>query len=149
MKKYSVLVFALIFVLFLIGCDKHKEDTSSGTKDISDYITEKDGKHYLILPVSNTQVAVKDDYVHYLEYADIYLLKKADEKISGIISQYTDNSGFFLGVDSQGYLILCAETVERIYYSPDVYANETVPSGCGIDHEHRFFSERITAKAVR
>lgn len=118
---------------------EYSEPTSSETNSISEYLTEEDGKQYLMLPISKDKVMLWDGQAQYLDDIDLDLLKAAEEKISKQISQYSNNSGFYLQVD-EGYLCLYAEVIVKI----DPPASAGGVGGCGIDHEHMFFGERIT-----
>ncbi len=56
---------------------------------------------------------------------------------------YSSSSGFCIGRDQEGNLLLCAEVIVKI--TPAIESGEDfMGGGCGIDHEHIFFSERIT-----
>ena len=56
---------------------------------------------------------------------------------------YPSSSGFCIGRDQEGNLLLCAEVIVDL--TPVYESGEDVAvGGCGIDHEHIFFSERIT-----
>ena len=103
-------------------------------------ILDVDGKKYLVLPVSGEKVRLSQSELAYVDEIDPALLKAAEEKLTAQLAQYSNNSGLYTGV-TDGYLSLCAEVIVRIDPpNPSEYGN----SGCGIDHEHLFFSERIT-----
>ena len=109
--------------------------------------TEEDGDQYLVLPVSGQRVLIWDNQKPYVKDIDGNLLKAAEEKITEEVSGYSDNGGFDLQV-YEGYLCLYVEVIVKLDPpSPDIPVDGTadyVLDGCGIDHEHRFFSERIT-----
>lgn len=109
------------------------------TENISDYLIEEDGKQYLILPISKEKVRVSNSYTQYLDDIDLDLLKAAEKKIREELSQYSDTQVDFYLQDREGYLYLTAEIIVDI--TPPSGAED---SGCGIDHEHKFFEERIT-----
>ena len=71
--------------------------------------------------------------------------EQAEDKISSSIANYPENSGYYLGTDYEGYLCLCVEVIRDID-PPNVVVDGdyTISSGCNIDHEHLFFSERIS-----
>lgn len=146
MRKYFAVFLIFIFVFSLAGCNSYQlkvqdtPSTSSVTKSISDYLIEEDGEQYLILPISNVKVRIWDEQIQYLDDIDIELLRTAEVKISGEISQYQNHSYFYLKF-YEGYLCLCVEVIVDI--DPPV-ASENSEGGCGIDHEHKFFVERIT-----
>jgi len=109
--------------------------------------TDEDGDAYLVLPVSGNKVRISDRGKNYVKDIDGYLLKTAEEKIAGQISQYGNNSGFYLET-YDGYLWLCVEVIVKLDPpAPDISvdsSDEYWMQGCGIDHEHKFFMERIT-----
>ncbi len=105
-----------------------------------DVLTVENGKH-LVLPISKSKVYVRDQYKDYLDKIDLNLLKKAEEKITQQTSQYEDTFGFDLQVDS-GHLYLCTEVIVDI--EPPKSEGGEIMGGCNIDHEHKFFREKIT-----
>lgn len=109
--------------------------------------TEEDGDQYLVLPVSGQRVMIWDNQKPYVKDIDGNLLKAAEEKITEEVSGYSDNGGFDLQV-YEGYLCLYVEVIVKLDPPvPDISVDGTEEhemQGCGIDHEHRFFRERIT-----
>ena len=75
-----------------------------------------------------------------MDSIDLTLLKTAEEKLAAQISQYTNHSDFYLQID-EGYLCLYVEVIVDIENSS---TGEYEEHGCGIDHEHKFFGERIS-----
>ncbi len=100
----------------------------------------EDREYEIRLPVSGQTVRIRDEQVRFVPYIDDKLVRTAEETITEQVSHYSDNSGFYLQV-TDDYLCLTAEVIHQLD-EPD----ENV--GC-IDHEHLFFSERITHVAVR
>lgn len=145
MKKYFAVFLIFVFVLSLAGCNSHQPNTqdtpstSSVTESILDHLIEEDGEQYLILPISKKRVRVTSSHMQYLDEIDLNLLRTAEEKIRENIAQYTDNEGYFYLGDGNGYLSLCTEVIIDI--TPPSGTND---GGCGIDHEHKFFKERIS-----
>ncbi len=109
--------------------------------------TDEDGDQYLVLPVSGKRVLIWDQQKSYVKDIDGYLLKAAEEKISEEVARYSDTPGFDLQI-YEGHLCLYVEVIVKLDPpAPDIPVDGTadyVLDGCGIDHEHRFFSERIT-----
>lgn len=103
---------------------------------IAEFQTEDDGEAYLILPLSKTKIPVKSELSGYLDKVDMELLTAAEEKLSDLIQQYEQHSGFYLQV-VEGRLYLCAEAIVKL--DPTASAGDT-----GFNHEHKFFSEPIT-----
>ena len=129
---------------------KDIQETSSAvseTKDISEYLIEKNGWQYLILPVSQSEIIVGDDYKQHLNDIDIELLKTAEKIISDKMSAYTEPHIFYLMLDNSGHLCLGAESIVDIE-PPNVVTDDSGEifdmGGCNIDHKHIFFHERIT-----
>lgn len=91
------------------------------------------------MPISKEKVRVSNSYTQYLDDIDLDLLKAAEKKIREELSQYSDTQVDFYLQDREGYLYLIAEIIVDI--TPPSGAED---SGCGIDHEHKFFEERIT-----
>jgi hypothetical protein len=114
--------------------------------DISEYLTEENGKQYLILPISRSKVYIWDQYKSQLSNIDLNLLREAEEHIMDEMSSYTASVNFFVEGDTSGHLYLCTEWIADID-PPNVVTDENgevYENGCGIDHEHIFFREIIT-----
>ena len=144
MDKLTAFVLTLVFMLSLAGCDHQPSgqeavSTISETNSISEYLIEENGKQYLILPISKGKVKVWDEQTQYLDDIDLDLLRAAEKRISEAISPYSNHSDLYLQVDD-GHLCLYAEVIIDI----DPAGAESGEAGCGIDHEHKFFGERIT-----
>ncbi|MBR2043083.1 MAG: hypothetical protein IJ946_01950 [Clostridia bacterium] len=139
MKKI-VAVFCVFLIVLSLSC--------CGREDISAYIeTESDsGKRYIVCPVSGTRVSVYREFEIYLEDISPSLLKAADEKLSSDLAEAGGEpyySGvepyYYLRFDDEGYLCLCVETI--------VKKESQLSTSIG-DHEHLFFTERITKESV-
>ena len=152
MRKYFAVILTLIVMFSLAGCSAPQSDsqetfsTISENKDISEYLIEEDGEQYLILPISQSKIVVRDEYKQHLDNIDIELLKTAEETICNKMSAYTKSSGFSLQFDDSGYLCLHTECIVDIE-PPNVITEddgEIISGGCNIDHKHIFLYERIT-----
>ena len=155
MKK-KTLFFVLALALLLTSCNyalipenpeasiTPNESTMppepSKPEELSDYLIEEDGKQYLILPVSNTKINV-DKYRSHLTKIDLEMLRAADKKLSEEIKHHSENSGIYMAVDYGGELWLAFEAIVKID-PPNI--SEYGFSGCGIDHDHMFYKEKIT-----
>ena len=139
MKKLLALALAVVCLLSLTGCSGRTE------AEAAEYKMEEAGQWYLILPASREKISVSEDYEQYLDRIDPELLKMAEETISGQILPGTDGSGFYLEAHGE-QLYLCMELI--VYIDPPATVTledgTVLGSGCGIDHEHLFFSEGIT-----
>ena len=145
-KRGVLLLLLVSLALSLVGCTEPKPGglgTSTApvqTDDPEEYLIEEDGEQFLILPISKVKVRVRKEYAQYLNEIDYDLLRTAEETISAKVAQYSNHSGFYLQVDD-GHLCLYTEVIVSID-PPE--SSEEGDSGCGIDHEHQFFCERIS-----
>ena len=108
-------------------------------KELSDFLVEEDGAYYLILPISGKKIGIL--YSEYapndLERIDITLLMAAEAKLNAQMASYNVDDHLYAAAYS-GEIWLCAEVI--VYLDPP--NGEGV--GCGIDHEHIMFEEKIT-----
>ena len=128
MKKIIALLLACLALLFLVGCDEEEPI----------YVTELDGRQYITLPSSGEQIRVADAYVEHLEKLDVEMLKQAEEKLGEQLSAYEGEPSFYLSLDEDGKLCLCAEVIVKID-PPEVSTGGAVK-----DHKHEIFKENIT-----
>lgn len=144
MKKIAILFF-VICMLCAVGCNEHEDATCDDTsapedvKALSECLTEENGKQFLVLPRSKTKLLVHDSTKRYLDSIDLDLLKTAEEKMLGQLSQYTEEPFWDLEY-YDGALCLYAEVIV------DLKPSTADQGGCGIDHEHKIFREKITKK---
>lgn len=137
MKRKSV-VFLTAVLIFLAGCvasgiPSESEYVQTG---ISKYITEENGKYTLTLPKSQATIKLRDNEDNFVNYISDALVEAAEQKILQDAAKYSDFPHFYLETREDGELYLAAEI---IYYLDE--PDENV--GC-YDHEHLFFSERIS-----
>lgn len=141
MKRYIALFLIFAFVLSLVGCHLSRSNmqtpSASGSGALN--LIEKDNESYLVLPVSKQEVKIWGEQNEFLGDVDPDLLKAAEEKLESQTSHFSHRSDFFLEV-YQGELCLCIEVILYI----DSSAEKENGTGGGIDHEHKFFRERIT-----
>ena len=76
------------------------------------------------------------EYAAYLPYATEEKIRAAEEKLEKQLEKYDERSHFYLSIDGEGYLCLNAEIIIK-------YEGTFEGGGCGIDHDHKFFTERI------
>ena len=76
-------------------------------------------------------------YAVYLPYVTADKINEAEERLTKQVEQYDEHSGFYLSIDDDGYLTLNAEVIVKLN---GIFNGD---GGCGIDHEHKFFTERI------
>jgi len=110
-------------------------------KDLSECIRYENGKYTLILPLSRTEIPVRASLAEHMEKVDFDLLKAAEAKIREDAAPYEESWSFHLE-EWEGYLCLGTELLVDI--EPPASSDGFQSSGCGIDHEHLFFRERIT-----
>ena len=152
------LILALVFVLVFSACElndrregdydetadtKISETKPSETERSDDYIVERDGNKYIVLPISGEQVCVWREHEAYLRYVDTQLLRSAEEKILGEISKYSDDNPAWYFETHNGQLYLAIELIIELE-PPTSDDGEYEMGGCGIDHDHLFFREPIT-----
>ena len=148
MKRKSV-VFLTAVLIFLAGCvasgiPSESEYVQTGIPSeseyvqtgISKYITEENGKYTLTLPESQATIKLRDNEDNFVDYISDALVEAAEQKILQDTVKYSDSPCFYLKTGDDGELYLAAEV---IYYLDE--PDENV--GC-YDHEHLFFSERIS-----
>lgn len=103
--------------------------------ELASCISEEDGAYILTLPKSKQRITLEDKQRLFVPYITDPLVEAAENKITDDVSKYSRHSGFYLQV-TDDYLCLTVEVIKQLD-EPD----ENV--GC-MDHEHLFFSERIT-----
>ena len=139
MKQRIVVFLTLIGLLIsLAGCIASDVPFKSehGQTGISKYITEENGEYTLTLPESQKTLKLDDSEDNFVNYMSDTLVEAAEKKIMEDTAKYSDSPHFYLSVNDDGELYLAAEV---IYYLDE--PDENV--GC-YDHEHLFFSERIS-----
>ncbi len=139
MKKYIVCVLLLMLLLCLIACNKQKNSTPSDSNDISNYIIVEDEESFLVMPISQQKVWIRDKQKKYINNIDVDLLRTAEEKLNNELSQYGRAHGFYLSIDNEGYI--CLETEVIVELETNASQSER---GCNIDHQHKFYRERIS-----
>ncbi len=155
MKKQIIVVFlALVGVLIsLAGCiasdvpSKSEHEQTEISKYINEesgyeqtgtskYINKESGEYTLTLPISQKTIKLNSSEDNFIPYISDALIEAAEKKITEDTAKYNDTPHFYLSVNDDGELYLAAEV---IYYLDE--PDENV--GC-YDHEHLFFSERIS-----
>ena len=108
----------------------------------------EDGAYILTLPDSGETIKLRDEQMLYVPYITDELVEKAENKINEAVSAYSNNSDFYLQIND-GYLCLVVEVIKQLDPpASQETEGEVVGGGCGIDHEHLFFSERISTQAL-
>lgn len=119
------------------------QSTSGEQQKISMYLKQENDTYMLTLPESGQTIEVDKNEIcyDYVSYISDELLKEAERKLSEKVAEYTNNSGFYLYVNDEGYLCLAVEIIKKI--DPPNTSVEG-DAGCGVDHEHYFYYESIS-----
>ena len=136
-------ILALLLVCvtcFLCSCDFNAFDEIVAESQPETETNEK-GNTYLIMPISRKKVKLDEEYKEYLPYISYDLLRAAEEKINESAGD-NEGSGFYLGIDKEGYLAIEKEVIVSI---PE--DQRTWGSGC-YDHKHMFYRGRISTRAI-
>ena len=80
-------------------------------------------------------------YSRYLSVVTKEDFKRAHEAIYEQTKKYNEEPYYYLEIDEEGFLCLNTEIIVHFDVSEDPDS-----AGCGIDHDHLFFSERLCAK---
>ena len=156
MKKQWITILALLLLVSMAGCaDKRpvgaeqegQEETPAQTEaaeTIEDYILRENGKVYLLLPVSGQKLTIyNQEQEESLQKIDLAVFKGAEARLEEKVAQYSGNSGIYFQADD-GIPCLYVEVIVDI--DPPV-SSEYGDSGCGIDHEHKFFKEELVGES--
>ncbi len=125
----------------------HISDVPSTSEVTASCISPENGAYILTLPKSGEKITLKNEERLYVPFISDILVKDAENKITDTVSEYSNNSGFYLQV-TDGYLCLAAEVIKKIDITISTEENGYAEGGCGIDHEHLCFSERITSSPI-
>ncbi len=110
----------------------------SSSEGIPKCVSVENGKYYLTLPKSKTKLDLGSEPYNFTKYAPFitdYLVLMAEREIEYELSDYSENSGFYL-FEKDDYLCLAVEVIEHL----------DEPNEKGEDHEHVFFIERISKR---
>lgn len=150
MKRILAVTAALVLTLSaLVACTQPQNPSGrEGEKpERSRYLSEKDGVYVLTLPKSKEEIELYEQQVRFVPYVTDSLVEAAEKKIIDEVSQYSSRSDFFLQI-TDDYLCLVAEVIKSIDPPASAEEGEFAEGGCGGDHEHLFFGERISSRAV-
>ena len=160
MKKLLTAMLIMVFMLSsFLGCANNSTDgrTTDSTTDstdssdeehpvdlpkeesILDFISYENGEYFLTLPNTLTEIAITE-YIQSIVKVDIEVIKTAENKIIEQAPQEFKSSSFHLQEDEEGYLCLCREVIVEL--EPPVESGY-IMGGCGYDHDHLFFNERL------
>lgn len=112
--------------------DTENEETTGS------YVKLKGNKYSIILTVCKNDIVVDDEYAEYMQAVNDELLHMADKNLWPKIPSPNEGYTCYLGIDKEGHLCIYAEAIVHV----DDDTNK-------IDHDHLFFSERITKSPVK
>ena len=101
-------------------------------------VSVRDDKYYLTLPDSKTELEFKRgpyDFTKYAPFITDLLVNDAEGRIAYELLDYDRNSGFYL-TEKDNVLYLTAEVIKEL----------DEPNERGEDHEHVFFTRRISKR---
>ena len=108
----------------------------------------EDGAYILTLHNSGETSKLKNEQILFVPYITDELVATAENKITEAVSAYSNSSDFYLQIND-GYLCLSVEVIKHLDPSSSQETEgEVLDGGCGIDHEHLGFSERISTQAL-
>ena len=150
MKRILAITLTLVMLLAaLTGCMASKNPSGSEGEQPkqAQCLSEENGVYKLTLPKSKEVIELYEEQVRFVPYITDALVEVAENKITEDVSQHSNHSNFFLQITND-YLCLVVEVIKSIDPPVSAEEGEIADGGCGIDHEHLFFSERISSKAV-
>lgn len=143
MKRLLViLIVAALAVAAFSGCSFFQKTEMNTTSP--NVLIHSDGTYTIYLPACDQEVSVHQSEEAFLPYVSDELIRQADLALSHILADHPDDDhGIYLSCDQDGYLCLCAEII--VYFEPEVEGMK----GCGFDHDHVFYRERISTQPVK
>ena len=150
MKRILAVTLTLVMLLAtLTGCmaSKNPSGNEGEQPELAQCLSEENGVYKLTLPKSKEVIELYEEQVRFVPYITDALVEVAESKITEDVSQHSNHSNFFLQITND-YLCLVVEVIKSIDPPVSAEEGEIADGGCGIDHEHLFFSERISSKAV-
>ena len=150
MKRILAVTLTLVMLLAaLTGCMASQKPLGNEGEQPkqAQCLNEENGVYKLTLPKSKEVIELYEEQVRFVPYITDALVEVAENKITEDVSQHSNHSNFFLQITND-YLCLVVEVIKSIDPPVSAEEGEIADGGCGIDHEHLFFSERISSKAV-
>ena len=151
MKRIPAMILSFVLLIVaLTGC-KESQNSSENEDELpknSPYLIEENGAYILKLPQSGDEIKLQNEQILFVPYITDELVETAETKIKEAVSSYSNSSDFYLQIND-GYLCLVAEVIKQLEPpSSQETEGEFAVGGCGIDHKHLFFSERISTQAL-
>ena len=151
MKRILAVTLTLVMLLAtLTGCMASRNPSGSEGEQPkqAQCLSEENGVYKLTLPKSKEVIELYEEQVRFVPYITDELVETAENKINEAVSAYSNSSDFYLQIND-GYLCLYVEVIKQLDPpASQETEGEVVGGGCGIDHEHLFFSERISTQAL-
>lgn len=151
MKRILAITLTLVMLLAtLTGCMASKNPSGSEGEQPkqAQCLSEENGVYKLTLPKSKEVIELYEEQERFVPYITDELVETAENKINEAVSAYSNSSDFYLQIND-GYLCLVVEVIKQLDPpASQETGGEVVDGGCGIDHEHLFFSERISTQAL-
>lgn len=101
------------------------------------------GEYYSVSLAGDGQVieinGSNTNFRQFVANATLEKIAAAEASLAEQMGHYADkeNSGYYLSIDNEGYLCLSCEVIVQLSGGAEG------DGGCGIDHEHKFFTARI------
>ena len=151
MKRILAVTLTLVMLLAtLTGCMASRNPSGSEGEQPkqAQCLSEENGVYKLTLPKSKEVIELYEEQERFVPYITDELVETAENKINEAVSAYSNSSDFYLQIND-GYLCLYVEVIKQLDPpASQETEGEVVGGGCGIDHEHLFFSERISTQAL-
>lgn len=132
------------------GWSPKYEVTAIAVSGVSTFCISKNenGAYILALPNSGETIKLQNEQILFAPFITDELVATAENKITEAVSAYSNRSDFYLQIND-GYLCLVVEVIKQLEPSSSQNTEgEVIGGGCGIDHEHLGFSERISTQAL-
>lgn len=159
-KIFVITALLLILLVAFVGCENNVSNETGGSNEealgnstnninvpvtedpsseleLPSYISYKNSKYFLTLPLSGEELKL-DKYIHHFTEIDFETIRTAEAIILAQVPQDVRSSVFYLSEDENGYLCLCKELVV------DIVPPKAGMGGCGYDHDHVFLKEPLT-----
>ena len=151
MKRILAVTLTIVMLLAtLTGCNASKKPSGKEGEQPkqAQCLSEENGVYKLMLPKSKEVIELYEEQESFVPYITDELVETAENKINEAVSAYSNSSDFYLQIND-GYLCLVVEVIKQLEPpSSQETEGEIIDGGCGIDHEHLFFAERISTQAL-
>lgn len=143
MKKILSLLLSAALLLCLAGCNASTNGPSATEQTPTSLISLENGQYTITLPQCGQTLTLSGTYEAFAPCITEELIRSADQALASIVAEDPEDRHVYLSTDLEGYLCLCIEVI--VYLEPD----DPEYPGCCIDHDHKFYRERISAQPVK